>query len=259
MRRPAPARGAVLLLLALPALGAAQELPSQESYHLRAEYWKWWPNLSSQIQKGFSTTPGTLLDVKNDLGVTDQSTWEVRGALKLSPGFKLRGDYTSFNYSGSTSAATNFSFGQNLYRAGSNVNTSLKGGFYTGALEWDFVKSRQGFFGAFIGAKYLTVDAVIVAAAQGQRDLESASIPVPILGLAGRIYQGHFSIEGEFSGFTIGDRGHLWELEITARLHLSDHLAVSGGYRRFSVEGRTSRDYVNFEMTGWLIGGELSL
>jgi hypothetical protein len=259
MTRPAPSRGAVLLLLALPVVGAAQELPSPENYHLRAEYWKWWPNLTSQIQKGFSTTPGTLLDVKNDLGVTDKSTWEVRGAIKFSPGFKLRGDYTAFDYAGSTNAATNFSFGQNLYRAGTHVNTTIKGGYYTGALEWDFVKSRQGFLGAFIGAKYLTVDAVIVAPSTGQRDLESASIPAPILGLAGRIYQGHFSLEGEFSGFTIGDRGHLWELEVTARLHLSDHLAVSGGYRRFSVEGRNSRDYVNFEMSGWTIGGELSL
>lgn len=259
MIRPAPSRGAVLLLLALPAVGAAQELPSQENYHLRAEYWKWWPNLTSQIQKGFGTTPGTLLDLKNDLGVTDKSTWEVRGAIKFSPGFKLRGDYTAFDYLGNTNAATNFSFGQNLYRAGTHVTTTVKGGYYTGALEWDFVKSRQGFLGAFIGAKYLTVDAVIVAPSTGQRDLESASIPAPILGLAGRIYQGHFSLEGEFSGFTIGDRGHLWELEVTARLHLSDHLAVSGGYRRFSVEGRNSRDYVNFEMSGWTIGGELSL
>jgi hypothetical protein len=210
MRLAAPVRVLLFLVVALPALAAAQELPSQESYHLRAEYWKWWPGLTSQIQKGFGSAPGTLLDVQNDLGLTDQSTWEVKGIIKFSAGIKLRGDYTPFNYVGSVKASSNFSFGGTNYRAGSQVTTTIKGGVYTGALEWDFVKSRQGFLGAFLGAKYLTVDSVIVAPAENQREVQSASIPVPIVGLAGRIYQGHFSLEGEFSGFTIGDRGHLW-------------------------------------------------
>jgi hypothetical protein len=234
-------------------------LPPQETYHLRAEYWKWWPSLDSQIQKGFGDTQGTLLDLRNDLGLPDKSTWGVRGTLKFSAGFKLRGDYTPFDYLGTVNPSANFNFGASTYRVGNPVTTTIKGSAYTGALEWDFVRTRQGFLGAFLGGKYLTVDAGLVAPTQNQRELESASIPVPILGLMGRLYQGHFSVEGEFSGFTIGDRGHLYELGISARLHLSDHLAVSGGYHRLSIEGRNSRDYVNFDMSGWTFGGELSL
>ena len=33
---------------------------------------------------------------------------------------------------------------------------------------------------------------------------------MPVLGLAGRVYlRRHFSVEGEISGLTLGDRGHV--------------------------------------------------
>lgn len=259
MTRTAIGWGAPLLLLALPASGLAQILPAPEQYHLRVEYREWRPNLDAQIQKGFGEAEGTLLDLKTDLAVLDERTWDVDATLKLSPGFKLRGSITPLDYKGDTAAPFTFDFGNVTYPRGTRVLSTVKGHYYTGAFEWDFVKRSEGFFGVFLGAKIFDVDAVVVDVDQNQRVVETGRLPIPVLGVAGRYYAGHLSLEGEFSGLTIGDRGHLWELDASARLHLSDRLAVQGGYRRITLEGKDQRDFVSFRLAGWTFGVELSL
>jgi hypothetical protein len=259
MTRTARGWGGTLFLLALPASGLAQQLPGPERYHLRVEYREWRPSLDAQIQKGFGTAEGTLLDVTNDLGVPDTRTWEVDATLKLSPGIKLRGSITPLDYAGDTPAAFTFDFGDTTYYRGDRVVTTLKGHYYTGALEWDFLKRSEGFLGAFLGAKVFDVDAVVLDADQNRRVVETGRLPIPVLGIIGRYYAGHLSLEGEFSGLTIGSRGHLWELDASARLHLSDRLAVQGGYRRISLEGKDQRDFVSFRLAGFTFGAELSL
>jgi len=99
-----------------------------------------------------------------------------------------------------------------------------------------------------------------VAPQDGKRVLQADTIPIPVLGVAGRTYYGRrFSMEGEFSGMTIGSRGHVWEVNLYARLNLSDRLAIGGGFHRVSLQGRDERDSVNVRLGGWQYGLELSL
>jgi hypothetical protein len=251
--------GSILLLFALPASGIAQTLPGPERYHLRVEYREWRPSLDGQIQKGFGEAEGTLLDLMTGLGVQDKRTYDVDATLKFSPGFKLRGSITPLDYKGDKLAEFTFSFGDVTYPRNTRVVTTVKGHYYTGAFEWDFVKRPEGFFGVFLGAKIFDVDAVVVDADQNQRVVQTGRLPIPVLGVAGRYYVSHLSLEGEFSGLTIGDRGHVWELDVSARYHLSDRLAVQGGYRRITLEGKNDRDFVSFRLGGWTFGVELSL
>ena len=251
--------GSILLLFALPASGVAQTLPGPERYHLRVEYREWRPSLDGQIQKGFGEAEGTRLDLMTNLGVQNKRTYDVDATLKFSQGFKLRGSITPLDYKGDTTTQFTFSFGDTTYSRGTRVATTIKGHYYTGAFEWDFVKRPEGFFGVFLGAKVFDVDAVVLDTDQSQRVVQTGRLPIPVLGIAGRYYVGHLSLEGEFSGLTIGDRGQLWELDTSARYHLSDRLAVQGGYRRISLEGKDQRDLVSFRIGGWTFGVELSL
>ncbi len=102
----------------------------------------------------------------------------------------------------------------------------------------------------------------MVAPQDAKRVVQASTLPIPVLGVAGRTYYGRrFSMEGEFSGMTIGNRGHVWELSLYARLNLSDRLAVGGGIHRVTLQGRdrSQRDSIDIKLGGWQYGVELSL
>jgi hypothetical protein len=151
-------------------------------------------------------------------------------------------------------------YGTTAVGAGDQVITTLKGNYVTGELEWDFVDRRQGFLGLLVGVKYFDVDAILLNADTSSRVAETERLPIPVLGLAGRAYlHPRFSLEAELSGLPAGDRGHVWEFLLAARVHLSDHLAATGGYRRLALEGRDDRDFFNLDLGTWTFGVELSL
>jgi hypothetical protein len=81
----------------------------------------------------------------------------------------------------------------------------------------------------------------------------------PALGLATRLYTGRTSVESELVGFSLGDRGSVWEFELSARIHVSDRLAAMGGYRRISLKGADDEDDGDIKIKGWQFGLELSL
>ena len=80
-----------------------------------------------------------------------------------------------------------------------------------------------------------------------------------MIGVAGRAYAGRVSVEGEFAGLSVGSRGSFYEFETSARVHLSDRLAVLGGYRVLSLNAKDKLDLVKIRMGGWQFGLELSL
>ena len=256
------AAGGLLATLCAPEGAWGQSLPPAENYKIRLEGYTWSTKLEGEIQKGFGDDTGTALDIKEDLGVGDERTYGASGSIQLKPGIKLRGSYTKIDYMGDTSARQNFSFGEDQYFVGDRVVTSVQGKYYTAALQWDLVKKPQGFMGLFIGAKLLDGDFVLVSPGTNKRDVESGVGGLPVLGVSTRFYSGRrFSVQTEYSGMTIGSRGSVWELEVSARIHFSDRLAASGGYHRLRLRGEPTkgRDSVEVRVSGVVFGLELSL
>lgn len=243
--------------MAVLVAGAAEaQLPPEEQYSLRVEYLEWRPRLDAQIQAG---TFGTRIDLEQDLGLKDERTWEVHGALQFAPGFKVRGGVTPIDYRAELRIARSFVFNEKLYPVQSRVLSRVEGKLYAAALEFDIIKNRGGYFGIVLGGQIFDGDASIEAPELGFDERESLNTPVPFLGGTGRIYAGRMSFEGELTGLTIGARGHYYELRLGARLHLSDRLAVGGGYRLLKVQGEDAPDFVRFRHGGATFGAELSL
>jgi hypothetical protein len=257
--RPSSLAVFALLALAVPA-AAQQQLPPAERYHLRLEYLWWSPQPEGQLQKGFSDQEGTLVDVQSDLGLQKSSANSLRGALRLGDSWKLRGSWAPIDFRGDVAAANGFEYGTAVVEAGDQVRTSIQGNYGTAELEWDFLRRPQGFAGILLGAKFFDVDTLLLNVDTEDRVAETQRLPIPVVGLAGRIYVGrHFSMEGEFSGLTLGDRGHVWEWTIAARVPVSDRLAGTGGYHRLALEGRNDRDYLKLDLGQWTFGVEISL
>jgi hypothetical protein len=239
---------------------AQSNLPAAEQYHLRLEYLWWSPQPTGQIQRGVGDTEGTLLDVESDLGIGKASMNVARGSLRLGPSWKLRGSWAPLDFRGDVIADRAFDYGTTGVEPGDQVITSLKGNCITGELAWDFVRRPTGFLGLLVGVKYFDVDVLLLNATTSSRVAETEKLPIPVLGLAGRAYLSRrFSVEGELSGLPAGNRGHVWEILLAARFHLSDHIAGTGGWHKLVIEGRDAPNYFNLSLGQWTYGVELSL
>jgi hypothetical protein len=240
--------------LSAAAVGA-QEIAPPEQYHLRLEFARWTPKLGADLQIGAG---GTLIDVKQDLGLRDERAKVWSGALQFARGLKLRASRTPLDYQGDVAVQRAFSFQGTSYEVADRVVSSLKGQYYTGALELDFVRTRAGYLGLMIGAQVFDYDAILEIPARGIREQSSKIVPIPVVGATGRLYFGRLSVSGEISGLTIGKRGHVYEASAAAGVHVSDRLALKGGYRRFNLHGENEPDLVDLTMEGWHFGAEVS-
>jgi hypothetical protein len=256
------AASAATIVLALPAAALAQlgarpvsseGLPSQEHYRLRLEYREWRPDLTGTMLKSSPDVDGTVVDLNDDLALEKDRTFEARGEIQFKPGTKLRGSYTRINYHGDVASAPNtFNFGE------SRIVSSVKGAYYSADPEFDFVKGPGGFLGGIVGARMLDIDRTIVSP-DSQREADTWRKPQPVIGVVGRGYAGRFSAEGEIAGLSIGSRGSVFEFDGSGRFHLSDRLAIQGGYRVLSAKPKDGADAIEFRMGGWHFGLELSL
>jgi hypothetical protein len=254
---------AVAIAVCLPAGALAQNgsegLPSQERYHLRLEYREFRPNLTGTMTKGSLESEGTAVDFNDDLALEKERSWQGRGAIQFSPGRKLRGSYTKVDYHGDADASSSFTYGGERFIRGERVVTTMKGAYYTADLEWDFIKGPGGYLGGLVGARMLDIDRVLVSPTDGSRVADTMRQPQPVIGLVGRAYASRVSIEGEFAGLSLGSHGSVYEFDFGARFHISDRLAVQGGYRNINAKPQDGSDVMEFRMSGWHFGLELSL
>jgi hypothetical protein len=254
--------GAALIALSMAGAASAQDssnLPPAEKYGLRLQYREFRPSLTGDVQKGSSDKDGTVVDVMDDLGIADKRTFDVRAAVQFKKGWKLRGSYTPLDYKGDTEVNSSFTYGETRYARFDRVVTTVKGAYYSADLEWDFLKGPHGFLGAVVGAKLFDVDAALVDVSVNSRELDTLTAPIPVIGMATRLYAGRFSVEGELTGLSVGSRGGALEAEGSVRVHVSDRLAAMGGYRYLSLDGKDGRDQVKLKLSGWQFGLELSL
>jgi hypothetical protein len=162
---------------------------------------------------------------------------------------------------GDVTAAKDFRFQGTNFNKGSHVLTSLKGHYYEGLLEYDIFKlGERGFIGILIGAKILDVDNVVVAPDQGQREVDTITLPIPVAGVTARIFfTSAISVNAEFAGISLGSTGNAYDGDLTLQIHLSDRFALKGGYRYFSITGNDDPDSVKLKIHGWTFGAEVSL
>jgi hypothetical protein len=247
------------LVLCPPGLARTQDLAPPEHYRLRLEYERWFATIDAQVRKGGGGLPGTEVDLKEDLGVEDSDSNEFRAVLRLGGRHKLRGSYTSLDFAGDVILERPFLFDGIFFRAGSETFTRVQGALWSAEYQLDLVQSGSGYLGLLLGVQYLDVDSVIVQPEEGERRTGTQRAPVPVLGASGRIYASRISISGEISGLTIGSRGTLYDVQAMARFHITDRLAVGGGYRLLSVRGEDGEDFLRLRDEGFRFGVELSL
>jgi hypothetical protein len=253
---------AAAVLLPTLAFGQVSNQPAAENFRIRLEYRWFETELQGDAAKGFAGIPGTPFDVKDDLLMGDDRTYEIRGAIRVGAKWKLRGSYTSLDYKGDVVLVNRIRFDDTTFNAGEQVASSLKGAYYGGDLEYDLILHKSGYLGVTGGARAPDVDFVLSAPASGKRELGTERPVCPVVGLVGRIYAGRLSLEASGSTFAKISGRKTIEFEGSARIHLSDRFAISGGYRYISFKAESDGDLgdlADFQIKGWTYGLEVGL
>src|SRR5688572_12486677 len=118
----------VLLFLLLGSIPAAAQtiVPDAERFRVRLEVRYWMPSIDADIQKSSGDHPqGTLIDVKEMLGLKDKNTFDVRATLQLGTGHKIRAGFALLDYSGRKRVEEQIRFEATVYDVDTLVVTSL--------------------------------------------------------------------------------------------------------------------------------------
>ncbi len=256
---------ASLVAAAAPATAQFQPRPNDdpatgERYHIEAAIGLWNPSTEMEISSEALGIPGTVIDFKKDLGLTDQRFPEFRGVLRPFRKHKLRVQYIPIKFEQQSTLTRDIVFQGQRYRVGLPVNSVLDWKAYRFTYEYDFIYRNRGFAGFLLDAKYTDV----FASLRSPINFETirARAPIPTIGGIARVYVvPNISITGELSGFSIPDaiseeyKAHYADLDIYATLNLTNNIGVQGGYRMFNLGYTIKDDNVTTDFGSFVVKG----
>jgi hypothetical protein len=247
-----------LLTAATPARAqftprSLDEPASGEQFHIEGSAGFWIPSTKMTISSEALGIPGSNIDFKNDLGLTDQTFKELHVVLRPVRKHKLRFQYIPISFEQEDTLTRDVIFQGIRYRVGLPVNSQLNWKAYRFAWEYDFIVRNNGFAGFILDAKYTDVKASL----QSPIDFESihARAPIPTLGGIGRYYiVPNISITGELTGFKIPDsvskqyKAHYVDLDIYGTVNVNRNFGIQAGFRTFDL-GYTVKDDDDINLT----------
>ncbi len=263
-----------VLVSAVPAAAQYRPRPlndpaTGESWHIEASADLWMPSADMTVASAgsgaLSGLNGTEINLKRDLGVTDQRFPALQLQLRPGRSHKLRFQYIPIKYTAASTLQQDLVFNGVRYRFGLPVNTVFDWKAYRFGYEFDFVNRNRGFVGVLLEAKY--TDVTVNLTSPLATEFARARGPIPAIGGIARIYVvPNISITGEMTGLSDawvpesvkGDhRAHYFDLDIYGTLNFNDHVGVKGGYRSTDVGYVISADSGTFDLKGIYFGGVL--
>ena len=258
---------ALLLCCAAPA--SAQYKPrtlndpaTGESYHIEAGAGYWFPTADIIVSSEQLGIPGSQINAKRDLGLTDQRFPILDLQLRPARSHKFRFQYIPVNFTQVTTLTQDIVFNGIRYRLGLPVNSVLDWKTYEFGYEYDFVVKNWGFVGFDLQAKYTDVN--VQLASPLATEFAHARGPIPAIGGIVRVYPvPNISITGEVSGFKIPDsidsryNAHYIDVDIYGTLNFTNNVGVKGGFRSRDVGYLIKSDTGAFTLKGIYFGAVL--
>ena len=231
-----------------------------ESYHLEVSAGLWSPSLAGSIASESLGIAGTTIDLKDDLGVTDQRFKELHAVLRLAQKHKLRAQYIPISYEQTATPGRRLVFNGQAFAAGQPVSSNIDWKAFRFTYEYDVVSRDRWFAGLLLDAKYTNVAAELRNAATDE--FSRARAPIPALGAIVRVYPfANISVTGELSGVTVPKsvsakyNAHYVDLDVYGTLNLINNVGAQFGYRSFDVGYLADRDSGTLVLKGFYFGG----
>jgi hypothetical protein len=256
---------AVVVCAAAPARAqykpqALHDPATGEKFHIEAGAGFWTPTADMTIASEGLGIAGDTIDLKKDLGLTDQRFRALQLTLRPATAHKFRLEYIPIKYDQSGTLTRTVKFNGQAYTLGLPVNSSLDWKAYRIAYEYDFVVKNQGFAGFIIEAKYTDVN-VSLATPIIPTQFAHARAPIPALGGIGRFYVvPNISITGEVSGFKLPSSidkrygAHYVDVDIYGTVNFNNYVGAQLGYRSLDVFYLVKSDTGSLTLKGLYFG-----
>ncbi len=263
--------GALALFLSAPAQAqyrprTISEPATGERYHIEAEASPWMPTAEMTIASQSLGILGDQINLKSDLGMTDQRFPVLGLQLRPARSHKFRLSYVPIKYDGNTTLTRSVVFNGQRYAAGAAAKSVLDWKAYRFGYEYDFITRDRGFGGFIIEAKYTDVRVQLDAATPRGPISEFAHArgPIPALGGIARVYVvPSISVTGEVTGFRIPDsidsryNAHYVDIDVYGTLNFTNNIGVKAGYRSLDLGYLIKTDSGSFVLKGLYFGAVL--
>lgn len=167
-------------------------------------------------------------------------------------------DYFGVGYDGGTTLTKAVVLGDNTYAVGTAVSASTELSVFDALYTYKFYNmDPRYFFGAEIGVSYISIKGSISGG--GVSDSDSASAPVPVVGLRaeGYVYDRYVSLSGEVHGMSIGSAGTTFEATLRVNGHITENIGLYLGYKYFSLSVDKGNVNADYSTSGLIFGAEL--
>ena len=255
---------AAIVLLAAPAFAQYKPRPlndpaTGERFKIEASADFWRPSTDISLSSEALGIEGDKIDLKRDLGATDQRFRALHVVLRPASAHKFRFQYTPIKYTASSTLARDVVFNGIRYRANLPVNTDFDWKAYRFGYEFDFVQRNRGFAGFLLEAKYTDVKVQLDSPIASE--FAHARGPIPAIGGIGRVYVvPNISVTGELTAFklpaSIDERynAHYVDLDIYGTVNFTNNVGVKAGYRSSDVGYLINADSGTFKLKGLYFG-----
>ena len=245
---------AAALVALLPQRAQSQSVAA-ESYRLEALV-RFWPTTANVVlSSDVADIPGTRIDFKRDLGLTDQSFPEIQVVLHPGRRHKFRLQYIPIRFDSTGTPARDLVFNGRLYRAGLPIASRLDWKTYRVGYEYDVIARPRGFVGIIAEVKHTIVDARLQNA--GADENSRQAMPVPALGGITRFYpHPRLSLTGEATYFAVPDRpdghygGSILDIDAYATWNVSRRVAAQAGFRDIDIHHLGEWNTATFTLKG---------
>lgn len=232
-----------------------------EQYHIEGAAGFWRPTADMSIQSESLGIPGSTIDFKNDLGLTDTHFSEVQAVLRPGKKHRFRFQFIPIKYDQEHTLTRTIVFNGQQYTVGVPVISSLKWNAYRFGYEYDFLYHDRWFAGFMLETKYTDVRADLkIAPPSTTSEFAHARGPIPAIGGIVRVYvMPNISITGELSGIDIPKiqdkyKAHYADFDMYGTLNVINNLGVQLGYRSLDVGYLFNTDTGNFTLKGLYFG-----
>jgi len=196
---------------------------------------------------------GTRIDMEDDLNFDDSQGITAEAALQWGD-FRLSAGYLPIKFSGSGTLAQDVVFNGQTYSASTDVSSDVDVRLYEGALAWYLVNVDdlpvRLQFGPELGVKVADADLSLRETAGGTNESVSGVVPIPTVGLRGRIgFSDYLGVVGRVGYMAYQDNSFL---DASGELEFSPLplVGIYAGYRYFSLKIDESDVFVDVQFDG---------
>lgn len=200
---------------------------------------------------------GSKVDLEGDLDLDNSSNMMAEAALSLGD-FKITAGYLPLSFQGNSVLTRTISFDGKTYRSDQRVASSLDLDILDVGATWYFLNkddtpSRLQ-LGVTVAAKITDATASLVDLSTQSTHSGSATVPIPTVGLRGRIALADFlGINGKIGYLGYGDN-HFLDADMQLEFSPLPLTGIFAGYRILDVAIDESDIYVDADFSGFYGG-----